>query len=149
MSGQEYNALKNDVNIVYNNRGFRANIVNSLMTSSGVNNSSYLRSKGVVSKSTPWFVIGLRDDFERNQFYAKKQRDSLLGNSYQFFEWEAFVSNPDSSKNTFRLGYTERENFGAENNGLLSATKGKSLSLALGLVKIVEQHLPIQRPTEF
>ena len=64
-----------------------------------------------------------------------KVYDSLFANSYEFFEWEAFIANADSSVNTFRLGYTERENFEVKNNGLNSSTFGKSLSLDLGLLK--------------
>jgi hypothetical protein len=104
------------------------------MSSSGIYNSTYLRSKGVVSKSTRWLTIGLRDDFEKNQFF-NASRDSLLTNSYQFFEWEAFVANADSSINRFRIGYTQRENFGAKNNGLNTSNLGRSISLDLGLLK--------------
>ena len=134
LSVSEYNALKNNLNLRYNNRGFRADIKNSLMSSSGIYNSTYLRSKGVVSKSTRWLTIGLRDDFEKNQFF-NASRDSLLTNSYQFFEWEAFVANADSSINRFRIGYTQRENFGAKNNGLNTSNLGRSISLDLGLLK--------------
>ncbi|MBL4625699.1 MAG: hypothetical protein JKY42_11250 [Flavobacteriales bacterium] len=134
ISGNEYNALKNNLNFNYNNRGFRADIKNSLMSSTGIHHSTYLRSKGIVSKSTPWLTFGLRDDFEKNQFFNEAQ-DTLLANSYQFFEWEVFISNSDSSTNKFRLGYTQRENFGVQNNGLNSSTFGKSLSFDLGLLK--------------
>lgn len=134
LSGSEYNAIKNNLNLKYNYRGFRADIKNSLMSSSGIYNSTYLRSKGVVSKSTRWLTLGLRDDFEKNQFF-NGSRDSLLTNSYQFFEWEAFVASADSSINRFRIGYTQRENFGAKNNGLNTSNLGRSISLDLGLLK--------------
>ena len=134
LSGSEYNAVKNNLDLRYNYRGFRADIKNSLMSSSGLYNSTYLRSKGVVSKSNSWLTIGLRDDFEKNQFF-NGSRDSLLANSYQFFEWEAFVANADSSNNKFRIGYTQRENFGTQNNGLNTSSLGKSISLDLGLLK--------------
>ncbi|MBL4651891.1 MAG: hypothetical protein JKY53_03355 [Flavobacteriales bacterium] len=134
VSGSEYNAIKNNFHIKYNNRGFRVDSKNSLMTSTGIHNSTYLRSKGVISKSTPWLTVGLRNDFEKNQFF-NEPRDSLLANSYEFFEWEAFIANADSSVNTFRLGYTERENFGVKNNGLNTSTFGKSISFDVALIE--------------
>lgn len=116
-----------------NYQGFRHQLQNSYFIGN-LNiqfNPSFLQSKDKFTNTNTQFyrhktnakyvfrkvAFGYIDEFEQNQFNYKS-KDSLLFNSYAFWEREANVSKADSTGNTFKLFYRERTDKKASNNVL-------------------------------
>ncbi|MEM9024101.1 MAG: hypothetical protein AAGB22_10185, partial [Bacteroidota bacterium] len=97
----DYNALKNNLLVGIKSAGFDITYNGSLVNSRGdVRNTDFLRHKTLAKKDLKYLVIGYRDDFENNRF-RDGQGDTLLANSYRFWEWEVFVTNPDTATNKY------------------------------------------------
>ena len=66
-------------------------------------------------------------------------KDSLLGNSYQFWEWQAYMQNADTTKNRYGINYKNRTDFGVRNNSgepaLVTTTYAESYGGFLDLIK--------------
>ena len=110
--GSNYNANKHfaNVNIVKNKTlvFYDASILNS---KSG-NNTTFYRHKSTISQKVKFVSIGLKDEFEENKFSLNSSStDSLLNNSYRFWEWQAFIQNADSTKNKYGLNYKQRTDY--------------------------------------
>ncbi len=126
-----YTGLKNGLNIDWH-KHIDAKIDGSYLISDGSRHTSFLRHKATISKQTPWFRVGFKDEHEQNLFSIG---DSLLGNSYQFYDWEVFVQNPDSSINQFRFFYKERtDQFNSENE-LSQVAHARNPGFSVGLNK--------------
>jgi len=108
-----------------------AKINASYLTTQGVNQTSFLRHKSDISKQFGVLRVGFKDDHEMNLF---KTGDSLWNNSYQYYDWEVYVQNQDSSKNKFRFFYKERlDKYTSENkinNAALAMNPGVSIELS-------------------
>jgi hypothetical protein len=114
LEGNKYNATKHNASINLTQKGFNVQYDGSLLNSGGQTNTSFYRHKSGVSQKIKWFTIGLKDEFEQNKF-ALAKKDSLLSNSYQFWEWQAFVQNADTTKNRYGLNYKQRTDYAVRN----------------------------------
>jgi len=107
-----------------------AKINASYLTTNGANQTSFLRHKSDISKQFGFIRIGFKDDHEMNLF---KTSDSLWNNSYQYYDWEVYAQNRDSSQNKFRLFYKERldkyNKGNMLNNAALARNPGVSIEL--------------------
>lgn len=113
MEGSNYNANKQFANIDFKKKGFSIVYNGSLLSSKSTTNSRFYRHKSGVSQQIKGFVIGLKDEFENNKFVST-QKDSLLANSYQFWEWQGYIQNADTAKNRYGLTYKQRNDFAAK-----------------------------------
>ncbi len=135
LAGSEYEGIKHAAVIDMEKQGFSLNYNGSLTSTQGtLFSSEFNRHKTLFSKSFKKFKIGYRDDLEHNE-QRNPQSDSLLPSGYKFWEWEAFVSSVDTAKNTYKLSYTERSDFGTLNNEFRQSTFGKSYGAEFGLNK--------------
>ncbi|MDF2438724.1 MAG: hypothetical protein K0Q95_3100 [Bacteroidota bacterium] len=114
MEGNAYNATKHISNINVVKKGFRFSYDGSLLNSSSKTNTNFYRHKSGISQTIKWFTFGVRDEFEQNKF-ALTRKDSLLSNSYQFWEWEGYVQNSDTTKNRYGLNYKQRSDHAIKN----------------------------------
>ncbi|MBN4062372.1 hypothetical protein JYU20_04165, partial [Bacteroidales bacterium AH-315-I05] len=131
----EFNGYKNRLTSNFKTKKFDVDFIGSFMQSKGVvNNSEFLRNKARIARKFKWLTIGIRDDFENNQF-KNVAADTLLANSYEFLEWEAFITSPDTFKNKFMVSYTQRTDKAAQNNSLQKATFGESIAFGFDLLK--------------
>lgn len=124
LEGKNYEANKHNVNMNLSEKGFSAQYDGSLLNSaSNVNTNFYRHRANVqwtfepvrvdangVSKKIKWITLGLKDELEQNKF-SLNNKDSLLGNSYQFWEWQAYAENADTTKNRYGLNYKQRTDF--------------------------------------
>ncbi|MGQ0827511.1 MAG: hypothetical protein ACT4ON_03845 [Bacteroidota bacterium] len=114
--GEKYTANKHFVNTNFTKRGFTFLYDGSLLNSASTNNTTFYRHKSGASQKIKWFAVGLKDEFEQNKFSLAK-KDSLLGNSYQFWEWQAYIQNADTTKNRYGLNYKQRRDYSVNKTG--------------------------------
>ena len=124
-----YSGYKNTVRVDWK-KFVDAKIDASYLLTSGVNQTSFLRNKSDISKDFGFIRVGFKDDQEMNLF---RTGDSLWNNSYQYFDWEVYAQNKDSSKNKFRIFYKERSDKytidGYLGNAALARNPGVSINL--------------------
>lgn len=112
LEGSNYNANKQFLSTTIKQKGFALNYDGSLLNAKSFTNSAFYRHKSLLSQQIQGFVIGVKDEFEHNVFTSAK--DSLLANSYQFWEWQGFVQNADTTKSKFGFIYKQRNDFAAK-----------------------------------
>lgn len=115
LEGNKYNAVKHVANVNLAKNGFRINYDGSFLNSESTTNTHFYRHKSGLSKTIKVVTVGLRDEFEQNKFMRNK-KDSLLSNSYQFWEWEGYVQNSDTTKNRYGLNYKQRKDYAVKND---------------------------------
>ncbi len=131
LEGTNYNANKQFVNLNVKQKGFRVVYDGSLLGSKSTTNSSFYRHKSGIAQQIKGFVIGLKDEFENNKFSVLAS-DSLLANSYQFWEWQGYVQNADTAKNRYGLTYKQRNDFAAKNMGSASKLRQSAHAESVG-----------------
>lgn len=137
----EFRGFKNNILSTVNTKGFTLNFDGSLMQSeSMLNNTEFLRNKTSIARRFRHFTIGGRNDYEKNLF-KDISGDTLLSNSYEFLEWEIFISNADTAKNKYMLSYDQRKDYAVKQNipggknALGESTLGEFVSFSYDILK--------------
>jgi hypothetical protein len=105
-------------------KGFAINYNGSLLNSKSTPSSDFYRHKSGISQKIKKFTVGLKDEYEQNKFYRQENKDSLLSNSYQFWEWQAFIQNADTTKNRYGVNYKQRTDYAVKDTqGVTSLNK--------------------------
>lgn len=117
-----YKGLKHQVQSFYNIKK-TALVYNGSFLTSEYNSqaSQFYRHKSSFGQTFGKVKLNYLDEFEQNQF-RKTVSDTLLPRSYQFWEWEANVTNKDSSGNLYKLFYRERRDKQAYSGVLKDST---------------------------
>ena len=97
--------------------------------------SAFYRHKASFSQAIKRIQFNYLDEFERNQF-RNTSSDILTPNSYQFWEWEANVTNKDTSGNTYKLFYRERRDKQAYGGILQDSTQASNTGLSANINSI-------------
>ncbi len=113
----------------------------SLMNSTSELVSNFYRHKASISKSKGIFKVGYLDEFEHNVFQLG---DAVTNASYQFYDYQFFVSNSDSTINRFKLFYRERIDQRSQGGGLLQATRAINPGGSLELLKNPRQQFVLK-----
>lgn len=113
--GSDYNANKHLVNSTLKRNGFQVNYNGSLLNSKSATNTDFYRHKSGISQNTKWITFGLKDEFELNKFTVSA-KDSLLDNSYQFWEWQGYIQNADTTRNKYGINYMQRTDYLVNNS---------------------------------
>lgn len=165
LEGTNYNANKQFVNINFKKNGFNFIYDGSLLSTASITNSNFYRHKSGISQQVRGFTIGLKDEFENNRF-TLTAKDSLLANSYQFWEWQGYIQNADTARNRYGLYYKQRDDFGVKSSFLSSrlnqSTHAESyggffellqnpnsqlkINIAYRRLQIVDSSITIQKP---
>jgi hypothetical protein len=130
----EYSGLRNKLGARLNKNGYKLDFNGSLLSSESDDKTSFMRHKSLVSKNIKFLKIGFKDEHEKNEFYDVNT-DTLLLNSYQFYDWEVFISNSDSSKNKFSVFYRQRTDKLARTNKLNNAHLAEQYGFTFDLIK--------------
>ena len=131
---RNYNGQQHMFNSFYDKKGLKGTFDASLLSSKSIeNNTVFLRQKGGVSKSfnKKNIVLGLFEEQEKSSFKALSN-DSLLTQSFHYFEWQAYANNSDSSKTTYELKYVNRTDWHPKNNAFKLASVGQSYIFSTG-----------------
>lgn len=146
LEGSTYNATKHNASVNVGAKGFKVLYDGNYLQSASTTNTNFYRHRSGVSQSVKWFTIGLKDELEQNKFsYTKK--DSLLRNSYQFWEWQAYIQNADTSKNRYGVNYKQRTDYAVKNDSgqthLSEATFAESYGAYVELIKNPNNQLKV------
>lgn len=125
---RNYNGQQHMFNSYFTKNGFNANFDGSLLGSEGIaNNTEFLRQKGSLSKEfkSRNIKLGVTEEQEKSSFKAL-ENDSLLAQSFHYFEWQAYANSSDSSKTSYELKYVNRTDWLPKNNAFKMASLGQS-----------------------
>ena len=141
MIGSDYQGFRSKSNGKWNNNGF-ASIWNiSYLTSQTENKNQFLRHKIEVSKNIKDFRIGFKDDHELNLYYTSKTPLELT--SYQFYDYQFYISNADSSKNKYTIFYRERYDQRSDSSHLTPVARARTSGGELKLLSLKNQSLNV------
>lgn len=114
LEGENYTANRQLAHVNLKQKGFNIQYDGSLLGSQSVTNTNFYRHKSGLSQKIKWLTVGFKDEYEQNKFTLIK-KDSLLSNSYQFWEWQGYVQNSDTTKNRYGLYYKQRTDYAVKN----------------------------------
>lgn len=135
VAGNSFSGLQHAVNMQSSNKHIRGTYEGSYSNIDGqLINSRYLRQRSNVQVPVWRTVLGWKDDFERNRQFDP-QNDTLLSRAYQWYEWEASVSNEDTAQNRHKVFYAQRNDKGAQSQRLKNATLARMYGYQLDLKK--------------
>jgi hypothetical protein len=138
--GKDYEGYKAQLNGKWNQRGFQANWIGSYLVSNTTGKNDYLRHKVDLSQKLGPVRVGYKDDHERNVFSANGE---LAKNSYQFFDYQFYLTNVDSSKNDYKFFYRERYDLLPDSTRLTSAAKATTIGGEFTFKNFKNQRLTI------
>jgi len=146
LEGNDYKGLKHNATGGFRKKGFAVNYNGSLLNVGSAANSNFYRHKSDASQIIKGIKIGYTDVFEQNKFTHTK-KDSLLSNSYQFWEWQGYAQNADTTKSKYGVYYKQRTDDSVKNfvtyANLRKATLGKSYGAFLELTQNPKSQLKI------
>ncbi|MFA7274315.1 MAG: hypothetical protein WC044_10615 [Crocinitomicaceae bacterium] len=138
--GKDFTGYKAQLDGKWNQKGFQAQWIGSYLVSEASSKNDYLRHKIDISQKIGKIRIGYKDDHERNVF---KQTNGLITNSYQFFDYQFYLANIDSSKNDYKLFYRERFDFLPDSSRLNRAAKGTTMGGEFTFKQLKNQRLTV------
>lgn len=133
-AGTEYTGIINKVNGQLKTNGWNANLVGSYLTTKGFTKSQFIRHKLHAFKQLSFITIGFRDDHEYNRFYYQNT-DSLLRNSYRWYDYEIYLQNPDTNKNRYNIFYRQRNDWLADTNVMRPSAIARHYGFSFDLIK--------------
>lgn len=163
LAGDQYTAYQNAYSTDLNYKDFRLTFNGSQTQSKGqTQNTFFIRHKTNFYKTIKKKVIvGYKDEFEHNLF-SNAVSDTLLSQSYQFYDFQFYVTNADTSQIKMGTFYRRRTDYYARDNRLnktaiadwagvnfeLMSMKSSSLKLITTFrsLKIVDTLLTAQQP---
>ncbi|MDD2982107.1 MAG: hypothetical protein PHQ74_01850 [Crocinitomicaceae bacterium] len=136
--GTDYNGFKSELLGSWNKKGFSILGEGSFLVSEAASKNQFFRNKLDISQSFKKIKIGVRDEHENNLFRSNGKLDL---ESYQFFDYEFYVANADSSKVNYRLFYRERTDQKSDSISLIQVSKARSVGGELLLANGKNQKL--------
>ncbi len=131
----QFNGLQNQLALAQDYKNFFLTFAGSyLQTNSPTYGTAYFKQKASLIKKLKWFSLGVAEEQEHNLFKLSAM-DSLLGNSFAFNIYEAFLASPDSSVNKFKVSYKKRYDYLPLANQLKLATDADDFNLNVELIK--------------
>ena len=121
--GGDYEGLRGSFKGAWNQKGFNGIWDASYLASEASEKNEFIRHRSDFSQNIGWFKIGYKDDHELNKFSS----DILQTNSYQFFDYQVYLSNSDSIKNEYRIFYRERYDKRSDSSRLVPIAKARSI----------------------
>lgn len=137
--GNDYLGFRAATDGKWNKKGYRANWDGSYLSSETTQENRFIRHRADVSKSFDWIRIGYKDDHERNEF-----RSAILEPaSYEFFDYQFYIANGDSIKNSYKLFYRERYDRRSDSTELTGVAKARSIGGEVGFTQWKNQELKV------
>mgnify|MGYP003644527201 CR=1 FL=1 len=140
--GFDYTGFRHNIDVNLNKKGWKYIADASLLTSNGVENTSYLRHKMDLSKNMKFLKVGFQDIQETNRIRDELSPD-LSPVSYRFYDWKTYISTGDSIVNQLSIYYRERYDWFSDSTDLRRATKAQNIGLEGALLKNLNNILKI------
>jgi hypothetical protein len=127
LEGNFFTGNKHYVNGRFSKKQFLAEYNGSYLTTQNTpSNSEFYRHKSKLSQGFGKIRITVLDEFENNLFKASLT-NTLLPRTYQFWEWEANITNADTARNRIKLFYRERRDKQAYSNDIKDSTYAQNV----------------------
>lgn len=139
--GSDYKGTRTVFNGKLKKNGYSADWDASYLQSEARSKNQFLRHEIDLNKSIKFFKIGFQDIHELNTFDSISYPLSL--NSYQFYDYQFYISNGDSSKNKYKLFYQERFDKFSDSSRLINVAKARTAGGELTLMNLNNQRLNI------
>lgn len=139
--GSAYRGIRSATNGKWKQNGFNANWEGSYLSSETDRKNEFVRHRSEFSQNLKWLKIGYIDDHELNRFTGGSA--SLEPNSYQFFDYQFYLSNGDSIKNMYKIFYRERYDQRSDSLSLVSVAKARTAGGEINLTELQNQTLNI------
>lgn len=127
--GSKYYQIGNDFSGINSslvtkwNGFFNVDIDGSYLMANAESKSDFLRHKATITKKIGKIRVGYTDIHEMNTY---KIGDSLLSNSYQFYDYKFYIENQDTVHNKYQIFVRHRINQFGKNNRLSMSDRGRS-----------------------
>ena len=139
--GTNYHGYKARSNGKWNQNGLNSIWDGSYLSSQTLDKNEFIRHKIEIAKSVKTFKIGYKDDHELNRYSTKN--NVLQLSSYQFFDYQFYVSNGDSTKNSYKIFYRERYDQKSDSSDLRPIAKARTTGGEIKIISIKNQTLNI------
>ena len=134
--GHFFNGYKQSLNGKFSKNKFFSDYSGSFLTTNNAPvNSEFYRHKTIISQGLGKIRLSVNDEFENNIFKAS-YTNTLMPRTYQFWEWEASISNADSTNNKIKLFYRERRDKQAYNKEIKDSTYAQNIGIQMGLYSL-------------
>jgi hypothetical protein len=130
----QYKGFKNVLNADASHLGFDLWFRGSLLETSGVERSRFIRHRSRIEKSLKITKLGFEDEREDNRKYLSGT-DSLAANAYRFYDWQVYLTNIDTGSVLYKVFYRERTDFGSLLNEISESTHATHYGAELGLIQ--------------
>lgn len=133
--GSEYKGLMNVGNANINVKKFALISTASYLNTDGLNTKTkYFRHSADLSRPVWKLRAGIKENAERNRF-QNRANDSLLGNSFTFQEFQAYINTIDSAKTKAGFNYKQRNDQVAVSNSFRNSTRAEEINLTTEFFK--------------
>ena len=122
----------------WNQEGWSANWDASYLSAEAENQSKFFRHRLNLSKNIGPFKLGYKDDHERNMF---KGDTNAVNPSYEFFDYQFYLSNRDTSKLEYKIYYRERFDRRVDSLSLKKTAKATTAGAELHFNSLKNQKL--------
>lgn len=139
--GNDYSGKRFASNGKWLKNGLTARWNGSYLASEAIQKNSFFRHRFELSKGIKRIKIGYLDDHELNRFGNSSTK--LQGNSYQFFDYQFYIANSDSTQNAFRVYYRERYDQLSDSIRLVPTAKARTIGGEIKLTQLKNQSLNI------
>lgn len=132
--GNEYSGIQNHASANYKFGTWKVNGKASLLNSeNNLYQTNFLRHNILISKTLGIFEFGIKELSERN-VWTSRANDSITLNSFNFNQFEGYISSADSSKNNFFINYKYRDDDLPSNNKLVNSTIAQDFGIGTSLI---------------
>lgn len=139
--GNDYRGIRSATNGKWHQKGFNARWEGSYLSSETDRKNEFLRHRSEFSQNLKWIKVGYIDDHELNRFTGGQAQ--LETNSYQFFDYQFYLSNGDSIKNLYKVFYRERYDQRSDSLALIPVAKARTMGGEINLSEMRNQSLNI------
>ncbi len=136
--GDNYQGIRHNVLGSHRHRGMDIKYNGSLLNTEdkgSLMTTRFYRHKSLLSQKVDRVLLSFSDEYEKNMFF-RSENSTLLPRAYNFWEWEASISNADSSRNRTKLFYRERRDKLAYGNELSDSTFATNIGLQASVFSI-------------
>lgn len=136
--GEDYNGNRIYSLGKWKQEGWAANWDASYLSAEAESKSSFFRHRLNLSKNIGPFKLGYKDDHERNIYTGDT---NAVDPSYEFFDYQFYVSNHDTSKLEYKVYYRERFDRRIDNSALKKTAKATTAGAELHFNSLKNQKL--------
>jgi hypothetical protein len=140
--GSDYRGLRTKSNGRWKRNGFSSVWDASYLSSQAEDKNEFVRHKIEVSKRLKFLRVGFIDDHEINR-YRSSGPVSLKSISYQFYDYQFYIGNADSSVNGFKLFYRERYDQRSDLLKLTPVARARTVGGQLDVASLKNQSLTL------